>query len=70
MVAELRRIGKRLALYTDDTEVYRRLSRWKATLDGVPYNQGRKVVGVDLYFEPWARKTVKRVLRGQTVLDI
>lgn len=70
MVAELRRIGKRLALYTDDTELYRRLSRWKATLYRVPYNQGRKVVGVDLYFEPWARKTVKRVLRGQTVLDM
>ena len=70
MATELRRIGNRLALYTDDNAVYERLSRWKATLNRVPYQQGRRIVAVDLYFEPWARKTVKRVLRGQTVLNI
>ena len=70
MVAELRRIGSRLALYTDDNTVYERLSRWKATLYGVPYQQGRRIVAVDLYFEPWARKTVKRALRGQLMLNM
>jgi len=70
MVAELRRIGNKLALYTDDNDVYHRLSRWNATLYRVPYKQGKSVVGVDMYFEPWARKTVKRVLAGQAVLDI
>jgi hypothetical protein len=70
MVAELRRIGSKLALYTDDDGVYRRLSRWNATLSRRPYKQGKNVVAVDMYFEPWARKTIKRVLSGQAVLDI
>jgi len=70
MVAELRRIGNRLALYTDDNTVYERLTKWKATVNGVPYQQGHKTVAVDLYFEPWARKTVKKVLKGQLILNL
>ena len=70
MVAELRRIGNKLALYTDDNDVYRRLYRWNATLCRVPYKKGKNVVGVDMYFEPWARNTVKRVLNGQSLLGI
>ncbi len=70
MVAELRRVGNRLALYTDDNAVYRRLSRWKATRRRVPYHQGRNVVAVDLYFDPRARRTIKRVLEGQLMLNL
>ena len=70
MVAELRRVGKRLALYTDDTDVYRRLSRWKIARGAAPYLQGKTVVGMDVYFHPRARKAVKRVLQGQLALNL
>jgi len=71
MVAELRRVGDRLvALYTDDNEVYRRLAPLRATVYGVPYQQGQRLIGVDLYFPARARRRVKEVLRGQMVLEL
>lgn len=70
MVAELRRVGKHLALYTDDTDVYRRVSHWKIARGTAPYLQGKKVVGMDVYFHPRARKAVERVLKGQMALNL
>ena len=70
MVAELRMVGKRLALYTDDTDIYRRVSRWKIARGTAPYLQGKKVVGMDIYFHPRDRKAVERVLEGQLALNL
>ncbi len=70
MVIELRKIGGRLALYTDDAGVYERFHKWRDTLCEVPYTQGGKQVAIDFYFDRKFRDTVVRVLDGQLMLDI
>ena len=70
MVAELRKVDKRLALYTDDDPVYKRLYRWPYTLYKAPYTKNGKLVGVDLYFDRQLRHTVVQVINGQLMLDI
>ena len=70
MVAELRRVNKRLALYTDDNDVYQRLSKWQYTLYKAPYVQKGKLIGVDLYFNRQLKHTVSQVINGQLMLDL
>ena len=70
MVAELRNMGDKLALYTDENWVYRQLHKRTYTLYGVPYTHEGKLVAVDLYFDRKVRSTIKRVLSGQLMLDI
>ena len=70
MVAELRNMGDKLALYTDDNRLYRQLSKRSYALYGVPYTRAGKMVAVDLYLDRKARGTIKRVLSGQMLLDI
>jgi len=70
MTAELRTIGNRLAVYTDDASLFRRLKGGPTPLYKVPYLKGGKMVGVDLYFDKKFRNTVARVVDGQMLLDI
>lgn len=70
MKAEIRTIGNRLAVYTDDQHIYRRLKESLPPLYKVPYLKGGKMVGVDLYFDLKFRNTVARVVDGQFLLDI
>jgi hypothetical protein len=66
----LRTIGNRLAVYTDDQSLYRRLREGPAPRYKVPYQKGGKMVGVDVYFDKKFKKTVARVVVGQMLLDI
>ena len=70
MVAELRNIGSRLALYTNDAWLYERFHKWSDTLCEVSYIQGGKRIAVEFYFDRKFRDTVVRVLDGQLMLDI
>jgi hypothetical protein len=70
MTAELRTIGNRLAVYTDDQSLYRRLKEGPNLLYKVPYVKGGKTVGFDIYFDKKFRKIVARMVRGQMLLDI
>lgn len=70
MVAELRKMGDKIALYTDDARTYRRFSKWAYTLYKIPYIQDRKLVGADFYFNKGFKSTIKCVIKGQLTLDI
>jgi len=69
MVTELRGMGNRLALYTDDDRVYKYLHKRTCTISKVPYTQNGRLIAVDLYFDKKVRRTVTRVLNGQLMLD-
>jgi hypothetical protein len=70
MVAELRRTGGRIVLYTDDAYMYKYLNKVKLTKHKVPYLQNGEMVGIDFYFDKKLRRTVQRVKTGQMLLDI
>ncbi|MDO8716442.1 MAG: hypothetical protein Q7J73_06505 [Dehalococcoidales bacterium] len=70
MTAELRIIGDRLALYTDDEGFYRRLREGLPPLYRTPYFHHGKMVAVDLYFDKKLKGTVSRMMKGQLLLDI
>jgi len=70
MTSELRKVAKKLVLYTDDDRVYRCFYKWQNTLYRVPYIQRGKMVGVDLYFDRQVRNTVRQVIKGQLMLDV
>lgn len=70
MTAELRTIGDKLAVYTDDELLYRRLREGPAPLYKIPYLKGGKMVGVDLYFDIKFKEIVARIVDGQMLLDI
>lgn len=70
MTAELRTIGDRLALYTDDELVYRRLREGPTPLYKIPYFQRGRMVAIDLYFDIKLKDTVARIMTGQFLLDI
>ena len=70
MIAELRTIGSRVAVYTDDQGIYRRLKQGLTPLYKVPYLKGGKTVGLELYFDKKFKRTVTRVIGGQMLLDI
>ena len=70
MVAELRKVGSELALYTDDNWVYQRFYKWPHTLCKAPYTQSGKLVGVDLYFDKKVKHTIIQVINGQLMLSI
>ena len=63
MIAELRDMKEKLALYTNITEMERRLKRLKSCIYWVPYYDGHngKIIGTDLYFENSARKMLLKV---------
>lgn len=70
MTAELRTIGDRVALYTDDQGFYRRLREALPPLYKIPYYRRGKMVGVDMYFDKKQEGTVARVMKGQLLLNI
>ncbi len=63
MIAELRDMKEKLALYTNITEMERRLKRLKSCIYWVPYYDGYngKIIGTDLYFENSARNMLLKV---------
>ncbi len=70
MIAEYREMKDKLVLYTDVTEVERRLKRLKSHLYSIPYyNSGDgKIVGVDLYFDKSARNILRKTAGSQLPL--
>ena len=70
MVAELRNVGDKLALYTDENWVYQQLYKRTYTLYGVPYTHQGKTIAVDIYLDRKVRSTIKQLLGGQLLLDI
>ena len=58
MVAELRKIGDKLALYTNDNRVYRSFAKGVYPLCKIPYTQDGRLVGVDLYFDKKVKNTI------------
>ena len=65
MIAELRDMREKLALYTNITEMERRLKRLKSCIYWVPYYDGHngKIIGTDLYFENSVRKMLLKVTK-------
>ncbi|MBI2848324.1 MAG: hypothetical protein HYX83_04030 [Chloroflexi bacterium] len=70
MTAEIRVVGDRLALYTDDEQVYRRFRTRIVPLRKVRYFQRGRVIGIDLYFDKKQKKVVTAIMKGQLALDI
>jgi len=70
MVAEVRIIGKRLALYTDEVTVYTYLNKRLAPSKKVSYLQNGKPVGFDFYYDVKLSHTIKQVAKGQLLLGI
>ncbi len=70
MTSELRKVDKKLALFTNDERVYHCFYKWHNTLYKVPYIQRGKMVGVDLYFDKQVGSTVRQVIKGQLLLDV
>jgi len=64
-ITELRAAGGRLVLYTESNEVYKQFKEWKQLIQMVPYNSGKNLVGVDLYFPREARKALIRALTSK-----
>ncbi len=70
MVAELRNVADKLALYTDDNRVYERFHKRTPTLYRVPYIQNGKLVAIDLYFDRKLKNTITQVINGQLMLEM
>jgi hypothetical protein len=70
MVAELRRTGGGIILYTDNAHFYKYLKKYSLAERQIPYLQNGKIVGIDMYFDKTLRRTVQRVKTGQMLLDI
>jgi hypothetical protein len=70
MTAELRIVGNKLVLYTDDNHLYRRLHKGINPIYKVPYFQNDRLVGYDLYFERKFRRTIVRIMKGQTAFKL
>ena len=70
MVAELRKVNNKLALYTNDDRVYKSLYKRSYTLHRAPYLQEGKLVAVDLYFDRRVASTLTQVINGQLLLEI
>ena len=66
MITEYRDMRDKLALYTDVTEVERRLKKLKSHLYSVPYydSGNGKIIGVDLYFDRTARSVLRKIAGG------
>lgn len=63
-------MGDRLALYTDDQQVYRLIRQGPPPLYKIPYMQRGRMVAVDLYFDKRLKGTLSRVMKGQLLLGI
>ncbi len=70
MVAEIREIGDKLVVYTDDNRLYRIFDKRLRPLFQIPYAQNGKVVGIDFYFDRKFKNTIIQVIKGQLMLDL
>ncbi len=70
MVAELRKSGNRIVLYTDDVFLYKYIDNHTIPKYQIKYLQNGKMVGIDLYFDKGLKNTVKRIKHGQMLLGI
>jgi len=63
MIAEFRDMKEKLVLYTDTSEIERKLKKLKSHLYTIPYydSGNGKIVGVDLYFDVSARNMLQKV---------
>ena len=65
MIIELRDMNGKLALHTTATVIERKLKKLKSFIYSVPYystNDG-KIVGIDLYFDKSAGKTLRKLVK-------
>ncbi len=70
MVAELRRMGDKLALYTNDNRLYKSFAKGVCPLSKVPYTQDGRLVGIDLYFDKKVKNAIIQIVNGQLMLDM
>jgi len=70
MVVEIRRLDDKIALYTDESEIYKNFAKRAETLYSVPYIQGKNVIGVDIYFKDRDEGIIRSLLDGQYRMDI
>ena len=70
MVAEIRRAGNKLVLYTDDESVYRFFNKWKYTDYKTMYAQKGKIVAADFYIDWKFEPTVRMAIKGQIMMDM
>jgi len=54
--------GNTVVLYTEDHDVYRKMSTWESCSEVVPYEQGGRVIAYDLYFPIEMARQVKSSL--------
>ena len=70
MVIEIRRLDNKIALYTDESEVYKNFAKRTEALYSVPYFQGKNIIGVDIYFNDRDEGMIRSLLDGQYMMDI
>lgn len=61
-IVELSIRGNKLALYTEDNEVWQRFREWSLMIYQVKYTRGNNLTAVDLYFPLGAKKRLLRAL--------
>ena len=70
-ITELRLVGKKLVLYTEDNGILARFRHWSQMLYLIPYTReimggAGQLVGADLYFPKTATKQLIQALRENT----
>ncbi len=64
MATEIRKVNKRIALYTDDSRLFECFKKWYGISHKVPYTQSGKIVGIDLYFDKQFKSAVRQIVNG------
>jgi len=54
--------GSTVVLYTEDRNIYQKMSAWESCSQVVPYEQGGRVIAYDLYFPIEMARQVKSSL--------
>ncbi|MFC1943854.1 hypothetical protein ACFLWO_04705 [Chloroflexota bacterium] len=65
LIVEFRDTRETVALYTDTTDIERKLKKLKTYTSSIPYYNmsNGKIVGVDLYFDKSARITLRKLAK-------
>ncbi len=61
-VTLLERRGDKLALYTEDNDVWRRFRKWSWKICEVKYTKGKNLIAVDLYFPSGIKRRLLKAL--------
>lgn len=70
MVAEIRILGGRTVLYTDNASLYRYLNKNLHPIKKVPYIQNGKTVGYDFYYHIGYEQIIRQVINGQLLMEM